>query len=311
MTDVDGSSSLRFEQLVFAGGGTRCFWHGGFLGVVASAIDLEPKRIAAVSGGALAASTFVGGVEKRLLDVMGEALARRDTNVSVSWDEVQDQGLTPHQEMYREIVSETLHEEAIDRVAHGPSFQVLLAHPPIDKAPKLSTLPMMVAYEADLAIRSTPHVVAAGAIGANEVLVDAREAARTGKLVDLVCAAAIIPPVFNAHQWNGRPVVDGGMTSKAPMPDPDEGRTLALMTRRFRNLPDDPDRLYVQPSEQVPADKIDFTDRDKIERTWEAGRRDGHAFLRAHGLEHDRELAAQAQGPNADDAEGDARQGGA
>lgn len=33
-------------------------------------------------------------------------------------------------------------------------------------------------------------------------------------------------------------------------------------------------------SEDVPADKLDFTDPAKLRRTWEQGRRDGEAFLR-------------------------------
>ena len=312
MTDEPNGipDDLRFEQVSFSGGGTRCFWHGGFLSVVGPAIHLRPKRIAAVSGGALSACAFVSGTEEKLYEVMGSALAQRESNVS-SWDEIAQDGFTPHQRMYREIVEEVLDAEAARRVAEGPKLQVQLAHPPLTALPKLSTLPMMVAYQIDLAIRSSPHVLSSEAVGANQVLVDANAAARDGKLVDLVCNAAVIPPVFNVQNWEGRPVVDGGMASKAPLPDPDRGRTLMLLTRRFRNLPRESDHLYVQPSESVPADKIDFTSREKIERTWEAGRADGHAFLRAHGLDHDSSLAAEARGRTGEtERAGDAGTGG-
>ena len=280
----DVPPDLRFDQLVFSGGGTRCFWHGGFLAVVGPAIHLRPERVAAVSGGALSACAFLSDTERRLYDVMGEALRARERNVSTDWHEVRENGLTPHQQMYRDIVMEVLHPEAVRRIAEGPSFQVLLTHPPFDAAPKLSTLPMMLAYQLDKTVRSSPHVVSADALGAEEVLVDARQAAREGMLIDLVCAAAVIPPVFNVQGWAGRPVVDGGMANKAPMPDPDRGRTLVVLTSRFRNLPDDPGRTYVEPSESVPADKIDFTSREKIVATWAAGEEDGRAFLARHGL---------------------------
>ncbi len=281
---ADLPDALRFEQLVFSGGGTRCFWHGGFMEIVADPLGLAPQRIAAVSGGALSSCAFIGEVEERLFEVMGEALHRRESNTSVDWNEVRENGLTPHQEMYREIVEETLTSEAVSRIEDGPAFQVLLTHPPFDAAPKLSTVPMMIAYQADKLIRSTPHVISADGLGADQVLIDGRQAARDGTLIDLVCAAAVIPPVFNVQGWNGRPVVDGGMANKAPMPNPDRGRTLVLLTRKFRNLPDHPDRLYIEPARSVPADKIDFTSREKIEATWEAGRRDGRAFLERHGL---------------------------
>ena len=311
MSEASVPEHLRFQQLTFSGGGTRCFWHGGFLSVVGPAIHLRPERLAAVSGGALSATAFLSGREEKLLRVMGDALAARESNVS-SWDEIAKDGLTPHQRMYREIVEEVLDDEAVRAIADGPSLQVLLAHPPLDTAPKLSTLPMMVAYQADLALRSTPHVLSADAIGANEVLIDANAAAREGRLVDLVCNAAVIPPVFNVQRWNGRPVIDGGMASKAPMPEPDRGRTLVLLTRRFRNLPEGASHLYVQPSESVPADKIDFTSREKIERTWRAGIADAHAFLAAHDLPHDPDLAAGARGRTGErPEEGDADRGGA
>ena len=38
-------------------------------------------------------------------------------------------------------------------------------------------------------------------------------------------------------------------------------------------------RTYIEPSREVPADKIDFTDPAKIRRTWELGEADAHAFL--------------------------------
>jgi hypothetical protein len=184
--------------------------------------------------------------------------------------------------MYRNIVVETLRGGAVRRVADGPAFQVLLAHPPWDRAIKLSTVPMMLAYEADMAVRSSPHVVSADHKGADEVLVDARAAARDGRLIDLVQSAAVIPPVFDVQGWDGRPVGDGGVANNAPLPDPDSGRTLILLTRRFRNLSDDLERLYVQPSEAVPADKIDFTSRERIEATREAGEADGRTSLEWH-----------------------------
>ncbi|MCE7029116.1 patatin-like phospholipase family protein [Jiella sp. CBK1P-4] len=246
-------------------------------------LDLKPERIAGVSGGALSAACFIGDRDEKLLEVMGAAFDERDSNVSIDWNEFEKNGLTPHQQMYREVVRETLDDEAVARIADGPCFEVLLAHPPHSGFPKLTTFPMMAAYLADLAIRSTPHVVFPEKLGAHQELVDARQAARDGMLIDLICNAAVIPPVFNLQGWNGRKVIDGGMTSKAPMPSGNRGRTLVLLTRKFRNMPEHPHRVYVEPSRAVPADKIDFTDHGKILATWDAGVEDGKAFRQAFG----------------------------
>ena len=82
-------------------------------------------------------------------------------------------------------------------------------------------------------------------------------------------AAAVIPPVFEPPLWEERAVVDGGMADQAPMPEPDKGETLILLTREYKNIPDIPGRFYVHPSKETPADKIDFTDPGKLRKTWD------------------------------------------
>jgi len=107
----------------------------------------------------------------------------------------------------------------------------------------------------------------------------ARRAARDGHLADLICAAATIPPLFQPPVWNGKPVIDGGMSDQAPMPEPDIGQTLVLLTREYSGLTPVEGRIYTQPDSETPADKIDFTDPEKIRATWNCGMRDGRIFL--------------------------------
>jgi predicted acylesterase/phospholipase RssA len=140
---------------------------------------------------------------------------------------------------------------------------------------------MAAAYEAELHVVNSPHFNWAERVGLEPVLVDANAAAREGRLAELVIAAATIPPVFTPPDWDGRPVVDGGMADQAPMPDPDEGETLILLTRRYRQIPDAPHRTYLAPSEETPADKIDFTDPGKLRDTWAQGEADARRLLDA------------------------------
>lgn len=272
---------LDFDQLVFSGGGARCFWHGGFITELEKAVPLHPRRIAGVSGGALSAAAFIGDREEKLLRVMGEAFEALDSNIRLHKID-EEEGVTPHQRTYRAVVEETLDDAAISAIVDGPEFEVLMARPASRRWPKWSTFPVMAAYQLDLAIRSTPHMRWPEILGVKEILADGREAARDGRLHDLICNAAVIPPVFNVERWEGDFVIDGGMTSKAPLPSSDHGRTLVMLTRAFRNIPDCADRVYVMPSRETPADKIDFTSRAKIEQTWKAGARDARAFLERH-----------------------------
>lgn len=271
----------RFEQLVFSGGGTRCFWHGGFLEITKEPLELQPDRVTGVSGGALSAAGFLANREKALLEIMGSTFEKVDRNVNLLSSESSER-LTPHQRAYRSVVEQTLNTEAEETIAHGPQFQVLLAHPPSSRFPRATTLPLLLAYVIDLQVRSHPNLVLPQWLGLREELVDARQAAREGKLVDLICYAAAIPPVFDLPGWNGEKVIDGGLACKAPLPEPDRGQTLLLVTRRFRNLPKHPNRLYVAVSDETPADKLDFTSREKIERTWQMGKRDGERFLQRY-----------------------------
>ena len=268
-----------YPQIVFSGGGTRCFWHGGFMAAARDRLAPSPERIACVSGGVLSAAAFVTGRERRLLDTMAETFESRGANVD--WHElVEGRGLTPHQSLYRDIVTEVLGDDEAGRtVAHGPSLEVLLAHPPGgDGVARFTGAAATLAYEAELHILSRPDLEWAEAAGLETSRIDARDAAREGRLVELVCAAAVIPPIFDPPLWDGRPVVDAGMAGHAPATVPDEGATLVLATRTYRNWPDD-GRTYVGPSEAVPADKIDFTDADKIRETWDRGEEDGRRFL--------------------------------
>ncbi len=274
---------LAFAQLVFSGGGTRCFWHGGFLEVVAPAIEMAPERIVGVSGGALSAASFITGRAHELKRVMIERFERVDSNVDLHAI-VEGDSITPHQRIYREIVAALLDDdEARRRIAEGPAFQVQIGHPPSEAAPRASTIPLFTLYEAEKRLRGTPHLRWCQRAGLRAQLIDARQAARDGRLCELICAAAVIPPVFKIAVWDGQQVIDSGMADKAPMPEPNRGRTLILLTDEFPNTPSDPDRVYVAPSRETPADKIDFTDADKLRRTWELGRRDGEQFLARHG----------------------------
>jgi len=273
------TSAPRFQQIVFSGGGTRCFWQGGFMDTVRDPLDLHPDRIASVSGGALTAAGFIARRGQHILHHTMELFSRLDSNIDPE-DLVDDApGLSPHQEVYREMVTAALDAEALKAICEGPEFYVLLGHPPRDSHSRALASAMTFAYEAELHLVGSPHFDWAEKLGLETSFVDARQAARNGRLIDLICAAATIPPVFDLAEWEGRPVIDGGMADMAPMPPMAEGRTLILLTRQYDAIPEVENRVYLCPTEETPADKIDFTDPDKIAATWGCGVRDGRTFL--------------------------------
>ncbi|MGR3273043.1 patatin-like phospholipase family protein [Thalassococcus profundi] len=266
------------DQIVFSGGGLRCFWQGGFLTRLGQDRTWRPKRVTGVSGGALAGAAWLAGKGQALLDEMCSRFEKRDTNMDLF--DADEDGITPHQRIYCDVVATVMDEAATARVADGPQFQILIAHPPDTGAPTLTGTALAAAYEAELNVMNAPHFGWAEKMGLTAHLVDANQAAREGQLVDLINAAAVIPPVFEPPLWNGRRVVDGGMADQAPMPDPDEGQTVILLTREYKRIPDTPGRIYVSPGKETPADKIDFTDPQKLRDTWDLGARDAERYLR-------------------------------
>lgn len=271
-------ASNDYRQLVCSGGGTRCCWQGGWLDVVRDDIDLAPDRISAVSGGALTAAGFITRSGKTVLETMCSAFSALDANLDPH-RVIAGEGLSPHQRIYREIVSDVFDTARQREVANGPSFQILLGHPPSGALAKVTGTAATLAYEAELHLVGSPHFNWAEKMGISTSVIDARAAAARGKLVDLICAAAVIPPVFEPPVWAGLKIIDGGMADQAPMPDPDSGNTLILLTRGYNTIPENAARDYVMPDQAVPADKIDFTDPDKLTRSWCTGEDAGKRFL--------------------------------
>lgn len=265
------------DQIVFSGGGLRCFWQGGFMTTLCQSRNLSPKRLTGVSGGALAGAAYLSGNERRLLNSMCEAFEKQDSNIDLF--AANEDGITPHQELYCRVVADVIDDAAAKAIADGPQFQILIAHPPDSKLPTLTGVAMAAIYEAELHTVNSPHFSWAQKLGLTSHLVDANQAARDGTLIELISAAAVIPPVFEPPLWQDRRVVDGGMANQAPLPEPDEGSTMVLLTRDYARLPQVEGRFYIAPSQETPADKIDFTDPQKLRDTWTQGERDAQRYL--------------------------------
>ena len=273
-----------FDQVIFSGGGTRCMWQGGFMEVLRHEVPIRPARISGVSGGACSACGFISHRGTTVRDNFIEKFEEHDRNIPLHEPFDGKYGYSPHQQIYREVIETCFGDpEAIRDVSEGPQFEVLIARPPDHDWAKLTGAAMTLLYVADSKIRSNPHLTWPEAAGLRGELVDARAAAREGRLLDLVCAAATIPPAFEPPMWDGKPAIDAGMVDQAPLPTGDSGRTLVLLTKAFNDIPKVEGRIYVGPSEEVPADKIDFTDPQKLRDTWRMGEEDARSFLRDIG----------------------------
>jgi predicted acylesterase/phospholipase RssA len=51
-----------FDAVVFAGGGNRCYWHGGFYEAAVARLGLSPRLVVGTSAGAFAATYSLLGM---------------------------------------------------------------------------------------------------------------------------------------------------------------------------------------------------------------------------------------------------------
>src|SRR5690606_7841266 len=107
--------------------------------------------------------------------------------------------------------------------------------------------------------------------------------------VDLLMASSCTPPFTPVELLDGEPCLDGGLMDNVPIDTVADvpGQTLVLATRRYRGMAPvfaRDGRVYVQPSERVPASSWDYTSPARYLKTYDLGRRDGEAFLRTFAL---------------------------
>lgn len=272
-----------YDQIVFSGGGLRCFWHGGWLQEAGTRWRFAPARVTGTSGGALSAAAFLANREAFLFERFSRALRRTDSNVTLEDATNDEDGRSPHQRVYEAIVEDVIDEDAQARIADGPAFQICVSTPGTSSAPTVRAVVGGAIYEAEQVVAPTPRPRLSAVVGLERRLIDGRKAARNGDLPELIRMAATVPPAFAPDKWGDEPIYDGGMVDKAPLPDPDEGRTLILLTKQFRALPEDAegDRItYVSPGDEIlSGGKLDFTDPALVKEAWDQGRRDGRAWL--------------------------------
>ena len=68
------------KQVVFAGGGNRCFWQCGFWQVAHKALGLQPEEVTSVSAGSALSCAILGGRLEEALELTQAAMGRNPRN---------------------------------------------------------------------------------------------------------------------------------------------------------------------------------------------------------------------------------------
>src|SRR5262249_39062079 len=122
-----------------------------------------------------------------------------------------------------------------------------------------------------------------GRLGFTAEYVRVRAMTAPHELVDALMASSGVPPFMPVTNVGDRPAFDGGLFDGAPAArlDPIEtegGRSLVLLTRLYKQLPQVKGRTYVQPSRRIRVKQFDLRDPAGIRDAYELGLKDGAAF---------------------------------
>ncbi|MEO8936072.1 MAG: patatin-like phospholipase family protein [Burkholderiaceae bacterium] len=289
------SAPSPFEQVVFAGGGNRCWWQAGFWDVVAPAIALKPRVIAGVSAGAATACMLYANDSRWTMDYYREALKhnRRNAYWGNLFRRAHDPAdphaarVFPHAAIYRKALTDILGGAHFERLkADAPEIRIGFARLPRGLGPHAALAVGIVVYNVEKYWRRSLHPTFGRRIGFAAEVARMQDCDDIDDLVSLITASSCTPPFTPIEHRGGRPTLDGGMVDNVPVDAVDAGpSTLVLLTRRYPGRPEvftHCGRSYVQPSSKVAISAWDYTDVAAMQATYDQGRRDGERFYQSN-----------------------------
>jgi predicted acylesterase/phospholipase RssA len=275
-----------FDQVVFAGGGNRCWWQAGFWDVVAPEIDLRPRVIAGISAGAATACMLYTRDSRWVMNYYAGALKHNRKNAY--WSNLFcGQSVFPHYRIYRQALLD-IYGERFAALKAAPEIRVGVSHLPRGLTPHLAVAAGLAAYNIEKYLRKSLHPTFGRTLGFRPEFVRVQDCATLDELADLMLQSSSTPPFTPVLRRNGRPVLDGGMVDNVPVHALDQhtpGTVLVMVTRRYPREQmfvmesGVQRRLYVQPSRRVPISSWDYTSPGQMQHAYDLGREDGERFL--------------------------------
>lgn len=276
-----------FDAVVFAGGGNRCYWQGGFYEALSARIPLAPKLVVGVSAGAFAATYSLLGLgpatRARVIGACHPQLKNFDV---AAWRA--GKPLCPVGPMYSDLLGQTIDANALARLQAMTDLQIAVARLPLGFSPSLGAAIGIGAYQLEKQLFHPVHPRFGRALGFRSEFVAARSLSEPQHLREALMASSGVPPFMPVTRVDGLPAFDGGLVDNVPVEplEPIEtagGRTLILLTRIYRSIPKVTGRTYVQPSQKIDVKQFDIRNPDGIRNAFEIGLKDGDTFASSLG----------------------------
>ncbi len=278
---------MAFRNVVFAGGGSRCFWQLGFWeGAIQSGLDLRSsvKFVGSTSAGCAIASAALLNRSTAALNLFKDLTARNPGNIH--WrnlSPLRKAPLLPHARMYREALELLIGPEDLSTL-NRISIRFLMSGAPKWLTGAASAVLALSIYGLEQTFTKPVHPRWPTRVGFRPIVGRANDCKTVGEYVDLVLAASCVPPVLPEGKHENESVLDGGLIDNVPtlLAEHEPGQTLVLLSSRYgTTLPVRPNMTYVQPSKPIKIDKFDYANPDGLQETFELGLVDGARFARA------------------------------
>lgn len=280
--------ALPVVDVVFAGGGNRCWWQAGLVERLRHHPNWQPLRYTGASAGAgIATATALGTVQQALRAAVDRFNA---TPRNVEWAHLL-KGQRPF--ALPRIYPDWLHsffQPADWARLKAQTLQVDVAITrPIRGLPlTVSSLLALTLYATEKFWLRRFHARVPHRLGFRTEHWNLAHSASLADAHNLLGASAACVPITPVARVGGRPALDGGFYDalpRTPLPEhlaPPNGQTLVLMTRHRPDLPTHfalDGRLYWQPTRRTAASSFNCTSGQAVQDTFDHGLSDGDRAL--------------------------------
>jgi hypothetical protein len=275
---------MKYPNVIFAGGGSRCFWQLGFWeGARAGGLDLGSGLdfAGATSAGCATATAAILGRSYEALEIFKDLTGANPRNIH--WRHFRPGSgapVLPHSRMYREGLDRFLDDAGLEELRRSPLTFLMTGYPRLLSGALAAAFGFFV-YAVEKRVLNPVHPQWTGKLGYHPVLGSARDCASKEAFIEMVLAASCVPPVLPGGQFRGRRVLDGGLVDNAPvlLSRGRPGNTLVLLSRQYRTeLPNGDDVTYAQPSQPIAIDKFDYANPTGLQTVFDLGIEDGTRF---------------------------------
>src|SRR3954467_6739499 len=182
-----------FDAVVFAGGGNRCYWQGGFYEAAAPRLALKRKLVVAATAGAFAAiySLLGTGADVRALVYSGAGPHLKNFDVA-AWR--RGEPLCPVGPMYAALLAHAIDAAALARLNGITDLTIAVTRLPRGLPPLAGALLGIGAYQLEKQLLHPVHPRFGRALGFRAEFVSVRDLRDIGEMHGVLLASSGVPP---------------------------------------------------------------------------------------------------------------------